>query len=1089
MASAFTAPDRRKKVVTYGKLSRLPSIKAPPQDDDAPSPERPRKQATISPMLPKKVGGTVDAAKARVASHDAMDIFDVPSEDEFAAFTPAKAIKSLGERRALERPKKAPSSSSGATKSSRQTGVLGVLRPDEPAQSAVFLTARKPPASVQSSQAYEVAAVQASRRGKTPQPAPVVQKGSENERSTAHASAQVKTKTVVRAKTPVVSVPPTQQMRKEKTAVPAKNRATVVSTTSPRGLDIFDMPPSDDESNLPTPKPLRQVSTLARKESARPAKVSSGNQGNDQTGSDDSAGARKRKRRGSVSSKSSTRQSVTEKTEQAFPSRRTKSQKQEYPVSRGLEAVQLATATTTATQPAGLTINKPRRTRMRTVPLLTQPLAAKAQSSPAMLHHMVPKQAVSKRTCGAESAEGTIMEDDTMYEIPTSHATPLKSCTNDMSGSVTPRQKALFGSLLGSTATPSMPSISKLQLTDSKPKSLLAALSKSKSDLGHSTNSKKTRLIANMKGAESSSDESGSGSGSDNEGDRKGKVDSKALSRSGTVWQKKRSISAHNVEGSHSSYGSDAMETNDKTVAASQTSQTSVGYGNRSKLTYATSRSYLEEVNPEDGFLMCMDIDEPRAAALQSRDSATEDEEDASQARGKHELRRQGQNAVFEMDNMMLIDDMSVKSTTGIRRIALFELCAKMATTTFTHQLMESSLAPQFLRNLASNGDMIFDFAATAAGIFMLEAKPTFTVLDEIRHSELVSSMSGLLDNDMDIMKIAKSRKSNLSKLGIESVVGLRCQVMASSAWSQLSLETLSPQLAALKFLDMLVLGLREVGDQDAIMSAATLARVVDVAERVAGRCMAGKEDGNDGTVLRWVFSILEAVSLAKHKAFVWSSSMMKSLAWLMTCACQTRKAPTVTLAVKLCMNLTNNKPKACEHFSGPRFIQALVGCIVEGARLMQQGVGAEQRIEVLDPLILSLGAMINLTEHSDQARLSVDDGHGLLEMLVQTFVQGTGKSNQAVSMEESQSSVAIGYLSVLMGNLCLNQSVRTRVCAQLPGGELDMLVNKIKEFVQVHEHANRKAEEYEGDEGQETWQNYTARIMLVVKHLQSADG
>jgi hypothetical protein len=87
--------------------------------------------------------------------------------------------------------------------------------------------------------------------------------------------------------------------------------------------------------------------------------------------------------------------------------------------------------------------------------------------------------------------------------------------------------------------------------------------------------------------------------------------------------------------------------------------------------------------------------------------------------------------------------------------------------------------------------------------------------------------------------------------------------------------------------------------------------------------------------------------------------------------------------------------------------------------------------------------------------------------------------------MEESQSNVAVGYLSVLLGNLCLNQSIQARIRALLPGHHLVKLINKIKEFVQVHEHANRKAKQYEGEEGQETWQNYTARIMLVVEQLE----
>jgi hypothetical protein len=90
--------------------------------------------------------------------------------------------------------------------------------------------------------------------------------------------------------------------------------------------------------------------------------------------------------------------------------------------------------------------------------------------------------------------------------------------------------------------------------------------------------------------------------------------------------------------------------------------------------------------------------------------------------------------------------------------------------------------------------------------------------------------------------------------------------------------------------------------------------------------------------------------------------------------------------------------------------------------------------------------------------------------------------------MEESQSSVAVGYLSVLLGNLCLNESIQVKIRTLLPGHHLTALVEKIKEFVQVHEHANRKAKQYEGEEGQDTWQNYTARIMLVVEQLERAE-
>jgi hypothetical protein len=76
----------------------------------------------------------------------------------------------------------------------------------------------------------------------------------------------------------------------------------------------------------------------------------------------------------------------------------------------------------------------------------------------------------------------------------------------------------------------------------------------------------------------------------------------------------------------------------------------------------------------------------------------------------------------------------------------------------------------------------------------------------------------------------------------------------------------------------------------------------------------------------------------------------------------------------------------------------------------------------------------------------------------------------------------------VLLGNLCLNESVRAKIRAELPQERLDMVIDKIKEFIQVHKHADLGASQVEGVESQETWHNYTARLMRVVKNLEKVE-
>jgi hypothetical protein len=155
------------------------------------------------------------------------------------------------------------------------------------------------------------------------------------------------------------------------------------------------------------------------------------------------------------------------------------------------------------------------------------------------------------------------------------------------------------------------------------------------------------------------------------------------------------------------------------------------------------------------------------------------------------------------------------------------------------------------------------------------------------------------------------------------------------------------------------------------------------------------------------------------------------------------------------------------------------------------------------DDLILGLGAMMNLAEFSDSARLSIVQGdNGLIDELVKIFLEGSEraeqvrrfpspttnyKSNvqQADSMEESQYLVPIGYLTMLLGNLCLNERVRRSVSCLLPGNDINLLVQKVKEFVQYNQRLDQA--EFEGAEGQQTLQNFTLRLMLVVERLEKA--
>ena len=87
--------------------------------------------------------------------------------------------------------------------------------------------------------------------------------------------------------------------------------------------------------------------------------------------------------------------------------------------------------------------------------------------------------------------------------------------------------------------------------------------------------------------------------------------------------------------------------------------------------------------------------------------------------------------------------------------------------------------------------------------------------------------------------------------------------------------------------------------------------------------------------------------------------------------------------------------------------------------------------------------------------------------------------------MEESQSNVAYGYLSVLLGNLCQNDQVLRKIQSKLPNRRLHILINAVEEFIQYHQKVDRDM--FDGDEGGEISINYTERLQSVVDRLRGA--
>lgn len=759
-ASTFTTGDRRKKVITYGKLSRLPPPRPSLLHDDAPSPERPHKDAITSPVslagprAEEKVAQFSANARATATS---PDVFDVPSEDEFdfPPTTPAK--RPIAQRRRTDGDPRA-----GVTIQHNNLP----SRPALPATNALQKPAVAKASASKAKPSQERARAQQAVREKGPQSA--LSSSTADVRSKPSQAVQGQKLAVTdkqrlqgsntsskQTSRTTIPGPPTQHMPNSRPADPAsaaRSSKPARSTAKPSAsMDVFDVPSDDEDTAVPIPKAPSQRPRQLMKSTVNESGIvripSLDKSRKAPVKSNEAGGTHNRKRKGSMHLEATVKPAVEGRQNTSNIERERKVAKRKEGASPGHELPRTTTARPALSATTGEPMtNKPKRTRTRTVPYTKQPAMAKGQSSPAVLHKMLPVEQP-----GRSSYKDTVAEvpasDDTMYDIPDAPTTPVRPSLrrngSSTPGSVTPRQRDLFSTLLEGTAASKTPAsaLASLQLSEKKPRSLLGALARSKSDVSHGAQSRKARLIDTLKVEESSSEEDDSES--DSEADITLATENKVDADRTPVQAKRTFITEKVVDN----------DVQIKTTAAeSQASQAAPMAPSRPKLTYASQRSYLQEDNPEDEFLLSMDLDDNWRTGSQVASTDDEDEP-TSQPRTHHELRKHGQNTMFSWDMEESIREISNLSNISGRRSAMIELCAKMADAGFVSQLLDSGFMHKLLEHMLSPGDTIFDSVAAAAILFVLQTKPAFAVVDQIQCSGVTKMLMSLVDKDTSTLR------------------------------------------------------------------------------------------------------------------------------------------------------------------------------------------------------------------------------------------------------------------------------------------------------------------------------------------------
>ncbi|PHH64869.1 hypothetical protein CDD81_3726 [Ophiocordyceps australis] len=457
-----------------------------------------------------------------------------------------------------------------------------------------------------------------------------------------------------------------------------------------------------------------------------------------------------------------------------------------------------------------------------------------------------------------------------------------------------------------------------------------------------------------------------------------------------------------------------------------------------------------------------------------------EPEDDDSQPiiKSVHELRRAGANNRFadELDDLLGRIGKPSKASLTMRRNALNELAHRLPNESFCRQFRDHASRDKIARDVGSEDDVICAFLISSTLIIFLASGPAPHLLRQLADEGLGKMLCRMLRYHDDIDIIASQRKTNLSRTSKASLHDVKQSLLRDiSLWHGLSPTRLSPRTLSLRLLEtvcrcadaqllehfacdlrehiVLVAAegateTREVIDETEDEAAVDFALVVFSLELLSGTAATStrhRQDKDSSSVPKLPHTVAALLQRTLHR---WPAQRGEL------------EATTLRLAIN-----TTNGPDDAAAFHDSDILSLIASRICLGFHGVQDALngGSKLQTDLYDELLLILGVMINIVEHSPSARMSVENT--ALDSLVKLWQANRLAAGEADSVEKSQISVAVGYLSVLLGYICLEGAIRARVDAD--GAVVQPLVASIHQFAAVCRSVGSRVHELESLLGQ----------------------
>ncbi|KAI5921315.1 hypothetical protein F4810DRAFT_712565 [Camillea tinctor] len=549
---------------------------------------------------------------------------------------------------------------------------------------------------------------------------------------------------------------------------------------------------------------------------------------------------------------------------------------------------------------------------------------------------------------------------------------------------------------------------------------------------------------------------------------------------------------------------------NTKPRAANSTSTTRTFARSSSalKFTYGQGRKVLEE---EDNLLDSLALPEESSFPLKGRrlelrdhktlstpggpfddDDPTAGGSPNAKLRDIHELRQAGANSRVADAMQDLIDQMGTPSTkpSSSRRSALLQIAEKIKDKTFMRQCRDHGVEAMILKDVAKETDTIAGFLILSILTTIIAKWPSAHITRLLVLEESGYLFARLLGIHDDIQKMARDRKSNLSKRSQNSIIAIQGTLRELPVWDGANATRLSPRSLTIKCLHLLTT--QKTGAADpAIFSLAVTEQLFEVlSDATESADYWNYPNTVESIDLFGSLSILDfyAVGVADMQSENnnWATKYLPAVASVFGMSLGTPSQENKKLEssiLKLVINLTNNSLGAPEIFASKGVLPALAGSISANFTQVLASISQDAWTEgILDGLVLRIGILINFTEHSSLVRQVVNDCHHDAKQpvteFIRLFLENHRRTSEADSMEKSHLNVAFGYLSVLLGYLSLHAPVRQKLKANHSARSIGPLIDSIREFIAHYEKVESAMDE--GESGPKAHSGYTERLQAL---------